>query len=433
MTYIKRAIVIKIKNKFKNNRIIILVGSRQVGKTVIAKKIFEGCDVDQKLYFNLEDPRVLVHFENMDMLLKYLDLSRVDIDKPIFLVIDEFQYIKNATKLLKIIYDIYPNIKVLATGSSSVEIQKHLKESLAGRKMVYNVYQLSFEEFLSYGDKDGKYLNLTTDNATPAVINTVNTKYLYKYLYYGSYPKITAEEFSDEEKKEELSEIFKSYLQKDITALIGGDNILAYNNLLKCLASQIGNLVNINELSNTLGISRLEVEKYISILQGTFIIKMVYPYFTNKRKEISKMPKIFFYDQGIVNFILNNFSDIATRPEIGAIVENFVWNEIKNKISITDKIYFWRTQQGSEIDFILKTDEGIIPIEVKWKSAGGKPIPKSFRFFFANNPSAIAGIIVTKDFTSISKLGEKKIFYVPAVLMSRFILDFKGNSFAYFG
>ena len=424
MTYIKRAIVNKIKNKFKNNRIIILVGSRQVGKTVIAKKIFEGCNVDQKLYLNLEDPRVLAHFENIDMLLKYLDLNRVDIGKPAFLVIDEFQYIKNATKLLKIIYDIYPNIKVLATGSSSVKIQKHLKESLAGRKMVYNIYQLSFEEFLSYEDKDGKYLNLTTENATPAVINTVNTKYLYKYLYYGSYPKITAEEFSDEEKKEELNEIFKSYLQRDITALVGGDNILAYNNLLKCIASQIGNLVNINELSNTLGISRLEVEKYILILQETFIIKLIYPYFKNKRKEISKMPKIFFYDQGIVNFILNNFSDIATRTEVGAIVENFVWNEIKNKISITDKIYFWRTHQGSEIDFILKTDDGIIPIEVKWKSVVSKSIPKSFRFFFANNPNAIAGIIVTKDFTSTSKLGRKKIFYVPAVLMSRFMYDF---------
>ena len=101
-----------------------------------------------------------------------------------------------------------------------------------------------------------------------------------------------------------------------------------------------------------------------------------------------------------------------------------MWNEIKNKISITDKIYFWRTHQGSEIDFILKTDEGIIPIEVKWKSVVSKSIPKSFRFFFANNPNAIAGIIVTKDFISTSKLGGKKIFYVPAVLISRFIYNF---------
>jgi len=300
MAFIERTILNTIKNRFEKERIIILVGSRQVGKTFIAKKIFTDIHINQKIFLNCEDPRQLANFENIETFIKYLDFNSMDISKQTFIVIDEFQYIKNATKLLKIIYDLYENVKILATGSSSIEIQRHMKESLTGRKKIYNVYSLSFDEFINFEDKSKKYSNISLENATPQNINSINSTFLYKYLYYGGYPRITAELSTDEEKKEELNEIYTSYLQKDIKSLISGENIIAYNNLLKCIASQIGNLININELSNTTGLTRRQVENYLTILQETFIIKMLPPFYSNKRKEISKMPKLFFSDPIVV-------------------------------------------------------------------------------------------------------------------------------------
>lgn len=248
------------------------------------------------------------------------------------------------------------------------------------------------------------------------------------YLYYGGYPKITAELSTDEEKKEELNEIYTSYLQKDIKSLINGENIIAYNNLLKCIASQIGNLININELSNTTGLTRKQIENYLTILQETFIIKMLPPFYTNKRKEISRMPKLFFTDQGLTNFVLNDFSEISLRNNIGNIIENFVFNEIKTSIGAADRIYFWRTLQGSEIDFIIQTGKGLIPIEVKWKmfkadtsSRAAVSIPRSFNSFFKLHKNITAAIVVTMNYTGKRNVENKEIFFVPAVLIAKFV------------
>ena len=435
MAFIERTILNTIKNRFEKERIIILVGSRQVGKTFIAKKIFTDIHINQKIFLNCEDPRQLANFENIETFIKYLDFNSMDISKQTFIVIDEFQYIKNATKLLKIIYDLYENVKILATGPSSIEIQKHMKESLTGRKKIYNVYSLSFDEFINFEDKSKKYSNISLENATPQNINSINSTFLYKYLYYGGYPRITAELSTDEEKKEELNEIYTSYLQKDIKSLISGENIIAYNNLLKCIASQIGNLININELSNTTGLTRRQVENYLTILQETFIIKMLPPFYSNKRKEISKMPKLFFSDQGLANFILNDFSEIPLRNNIGNIIENFVFNEIKNSIGAADRIYFWRTLQGSEIDFIIQTGKGLIPIEVKWKmfktdaaSRAAVSIPRSFSSFFELHKNITATIVVTMNYAGKRNVENKEVFFVPAVLIAKFIRSFLMHS-----
>jgi len=197
---------------------------------------------------------------------------------------------------------------------------------------------------------------------------------------------------------------------------------------LKCIASQIGNLVNVNELSNTAGLTRSQAENYLTILKGTFIIKMLPPFYINKRKEISKMPKLFFSDQGLANFILNDFSEIFTRSNTGNIIENFVFNEIKRSIGVADRIYFWRTLQGSEIDFIIQTGKGLIPIEVKWKmlkkdtSPGAlPPVPRSFASFFLLHKNIKSAVIVTANHTGKRTFKNKEVYFVPAVIVAKFI------------
>ena len=427
MHYFFRYLTKKINQRFKDNQIIILIGSRQVGKTNIAKNFFTNyLKLDaKKFYFDFEKSGDLEIWQNIDYLERYLSQHKLSLNNKLFFAIDEFQYLKNATKIFKLIYDQYPQIKILATGSSSIEIQKHLKESLTGRKKVYQVYPLNLEEYILATDRKNIFHKINCETALPSQANKINQVVLSDYLLWGGYPRLAEKKSASREiKKEELSDIYSSYIQKDIKALIGGENILTFNNLVKILASQIGNLLNVNELSKTLRISRYEIEKYLNILEQTYIIKRVPAYFKNKRKEITKMPKLFFYDLGLVNMAMSNFSNIDNRPNLGAILENFVHNQLRYFMSITDELFFWRTLEGAEVDLIWKRDDGLLPIEVKWNSFTEPKIPVNLKNcckkFKANK-----AWVITKDYSNVIK--EKRIEYtfIPAcMLMKKIILIF---------
>ncbi len=182
--YFNRYITDKVISSFKRSRIIILIGSRQVGKTYISKNYLENNihSETKGLYYNFENSADLEAWQTIEYLEKHLAQSNLTLKDKIFFVIDEFHYLKNATKMFKLIYDIYPNVKILATGSSSIEIQKHLKESLVGRKIVYNVYPLSFEEYLQAIHKDELWNKLDDKNVLPSQLNSLNKNYLENYL-----------------------------------------------------------------------------------------------------------------------------------------------------------------------------------------------------------------------------------------------------------
>lgn len=424
MKYTHRLLLEKIKKGFKNNRIIILIGSRQVGKTTLMKiysnYVAEGV---KKFYFNLEDVSNLNICQDIDNLKSYLQNKGTDIESQrTFLIIDEFQYIKNATKLFKIVYDLYPRAKILASGSSSIEIQKHLKESLAGRKKVYNLYPLSFEEFIRFRGEDlyRKYIKLNFQDIPENTVEVYNKKYLEDYLTYGGYPKVAL--IKDKtEKIEELQDIYNSYIQKDIKSLLKGEEISAYNNLLKILASQIGNLVNIHELSNTLKTGRRQVLKYLTVMEQTFIIKLLSPFHSNKRTEISKMPKLYLFDSGIINFILGNFGRIEHRQNLGSYVENFVFNEIIKYKPIQYEIYFWRTKLGTEIDFILQGNDEIIPIEVKWQNLTKPVIPKNIISFMGMHKNIKRAVVATKHFSGKVQKDNAVVYFIPVIILNKFI------------
>lgn len=424
MKYVYRLILDKLKKSFKNSRIIIIIGSRQVGKTIVMEMYKTNIPKEvQRFYFNMEDVNNLSICQNIDNLRSYLRDNGVDIKKhKVFLIIDEFQYIKNATKLFKVLYDLFPLVKILASGSSSIEIQKHLKESLAGRKRVYNLYTLNFEEFIRFRSEDEyrRYEKLDFQSVSPPLIEMYNKDYLEDYLVYGGYPKVALIR-NKTEKIEELQDIYNSYIQKDIKSLLKGEDISAYNNLLKILSSQVGNLLNINELSNTLKIGRRQILKYLNVLEQTFIIKLLNPYYSNKRTEISKMPKLYLMDSGIINFSLGNFGRIDYRLNIGYYIENFVLNEIIKYKPIQYNLYFWRTKLGTEIDFMLQGNDELIPIEVKWQNITKPIIPRSFLSFFDTHKNVKRAVVVTKDISGKIQKEKTVVYFIPTIILNKFI------------
>jgi predicted AAA+ superfamily ATPase len=367
--YFERKIYRKLKDNVDNNKIIILTGSRQVGKTTLMKMLIEDIDkkyafLDMDIVFNRE------HGETLEKFLDFLILNGYqDNDEKFYIFVDEFQKAPELASIFKNIYDHYPNIKIFASGSSSLLIKKNIKESLAGRKFIFEIYPLDFEEFLIF-KQDKKilenYKNIqklkSKDIDWPAKFE----KLVDEYLRFGGYPEVVLSE-SEETKKMILTSIFDLYLEKDIMSFSGIENISAFKKLVEVLAVNNGQILNYNALSRLLGLHNKTVRSYIRLLEETYLIKTIKPYHTNKNKEIKKSPKIYFIDLGVRNYFVNNFNGINKRADKGQIWETYILGEfLKNNYK---QIKFWRTRQGQEVDFIIE-ENGIIPLEVKYKTKG---------------------------------------------------------------
>lgn len=215
-----------------------------------------------------------------------------------------------------------------------------------------------------------------------------------------------------EEKLKIIDEIYQSYLEKDISYLLGIKKTEAFTNLFKLISSQVGNLVNLSELSSTLGISTKTVKDYLWYLQKTFIIEKITPFFRNLRKEITKAPVFYFYDIGLRNYALGEFGNVKSLDK-GFIFENFVFNVLKEKISYTpSKIHFWRTKDGAEIDFIIVIGEKIIPIEAKYKQLTKSDVSRSLKSFISKyHPAKI--LVVNLELNQKIVLNKTKIIFLP--------------------
>jgi hypothetical protein len=273
-------------------------------------------------FFSLEDPTVLKTFdEHPDNLVDLIDGLGSDIK---YVFIDEIQYLKNPSNFLKFNYDEYKGkIKLVVTGSSAFYIDKKFKDSLAGRKRIFFLNVFSFEEFLSVKKLNIKKLTLKD---TKEIMD--------EYVTYGGYPRVVLAE-TNEEKISILHDISYSYTKRDIdNAGIQKDEV--FYKLFRLLADQIGCMVNINELTSTLKSSKTAVNNFIYIMRKSFHISLVSPYFSNLRKELTKMPKIYFNDFGLRNTFLNNFNSLENRDDRGEILENMIYNKLlENNDEIT--------------------------------------------------------------------------------------------------
>lgn len=364
--YMNRHLDTIVSQHFKKyKQVLILLGSRQVGKTTLVKKIFPQAD-----YFLVDNEPIKKILESYDIETYKTIIS----ERSKEIIIDEIHLLTNPGRAIKIIYDQLEDIRIIITGSSSFHIKNKTGESLAGRKIDYYIYPLSFSEYLNQKgiEKDlnfntlEKVINPNFSQLSDEVYRFDLKNILDNVLIYGLYPHLV----NSPRDEKYLLNFIDSLIFKDILELNLIDNKKLAKDLLKLLSFQIGNLINYSELATSLKADQRTIKRYIDIFEQSFILFRLYPYAKNKRDEISKSAKIFFYDTGVRNALINDFSDLNSRMDKGALFENFIISELIKQNSYLEKnykLYYWRTNQGSEIDLVLEKGQELIGVEIKYK------------------------------------------------------------------
>ena len=363
---IKREIFDKITVFLKTDDIIVLHGARQVGKTSLLYYLKEDLDKNNKttFYIDLEDSRLRNILDlGVDEFLKFLKEEVVSLDKQkkekSFILIDEIQYLADPSSFLKLIADHHKEIKLIVSGSSSFAIKSKFKDSLAGRTINFEIFPLSFVEFLTF--KDYSFSKDLLRNKDLTIKKQEELSAFYKeYALYGGYPKIVLEP-NLELKDKYLQQIIDTYIKKDIRDLANVRETDKFNKLIEILAGQSGNLLDITELANTCKLAKQTVENYLFILENTYVIKLIKPYYKNIRSELFKKPKVFFYDSGLMQML---WLKQLQKEILGNVFETAIFSDLI-KYYGKDNIFYWRTTDKKEIDFILRYKNIFLPIEVK--------------------------------------------------------------------
>ena len=372
---IQRLLSKLIQERFFKGKAILLLGPRQVGKSTMIESLISGRDDVMEMNGDDTDVRAFLSQASVTSLKAAIGSRKI-------LFIDEAQRIKNIGIALKIITDRIKDVQVIATGSSSFELSNNVNEPLTGRKFEFLMYPLSFEEMVNHhGLLEEKRL-------------------LEHRMIYGYYPEVVTQ---PGEERERLQLLANSYLYKDVLMLDQVQKPALLESLLRALALQVGSEVNFQEVAQMIGSDRKTVEKYVDILQKAFVLFVVPAYSRNVRNEIKKGKKIYFYDCGIRNAIINNFKPLSTRTDVGAIWENFIIAERMKFLhyhNLRTKHYFWRTTQQQEIDLIEESEDGLNAVEIKWNPINKVRIPLTFT---ANYPGSKSQVITKDEFDSFIK------------------------------
>jgi predicted AAA+ superfamily ATPase len=350
--YIKRDIEKNIIQYLKNtNDVIVVYGARQVGKSTMINEVINQIDF-RTLRVNAEELKYNAIFSSRD-----LDKMNTLIEDYELLFIDEAQTIENIGINIKILHDANPNLKIILSGSSSFDLSNKIKEPLTGRTKTFMLFPLAYSELNNNSNKFELIERLKES------------------LIIGEYPKLSQLK-TRKEKIIHLNELASAYLYKDVLEFTRIKHANKLYDLLRLLSFQIGNTVSILELSKSLKIKSETVEHYIDLLEKAFIIFRLSGFSRNLRKEIRKQDKIYFYDLGIRNSIIENLSPLKNRTDKGQLWENFLIVERMKKINYNElyrKTYFWRTYTGAEIDYIEEFDGKLFAYEFKY----GNKIPKA--------------------------------------------------------
>ncbi|MDO8524761.1 MAG: ATP-binding protein [bacterium] len=367
--FIKRDGQNKIAQHLINQKeITVILGPRQVGKTVLLKQLMEWLVKEQQInhndvfYFNLDIIQDWEAVKDQTQFINFLK-SRSQKQK-IYVFVDEAQKVENPGVFYKGVYDSDLNVKLILTGSASLYFFSKIKESLAGRKRIFFLNPFSFQECVSIKNK--ALLNaLTGKENLPDFDKAELNEILNEYLVWGGYPMVVLTS-NPEQKNAVLADIYSSYIERDIIGFLKIDDKSKFTKTVKLLASQIGQLVNLGEISTITEIDRRTISRYLSVLEETFVLYQLAPYFNNPRQEIIKNQKVYFLDNGLRNYLLENFQPFNKRIDKGALLENFIFQELFacSKDNFFN-LHFWRTKQGAEVDFIIEQGLKITPVEVK--------------------------------------------------------------------
>lgn len=384
MTIYKRSVINELCRFLHTDDIVVIHGARQVGKTSILMFLQDQLrsEGEQTFYIDLEDSRFVSLLDRgVDEFVTYLaeqgfDLSTLrESGRKLFVLIDEIQYLANPSSFLKLLADHHRYLKVIVSGSSSFEIKSKFKDSLVGRTVNFEIYPLSFQEFLLFKGVPFIPADRFTEN------KTIELQRLYsEFALYGGYPKIVLTQGADIKEKY-LQQIIDTYVRKDIRDLAEIKDVNKLNHLLEILASQSGNLLNVAELSNTSGLARETIDRYLLILEQTYILRLVRPFSRNIRSELFKTPKVFFYDTGLMQML---WLKRLQKELLGSVFETSVFAELIKRYG-PNQVYYWRTQDKKEIDFVVKFPDAYLPVEAKLQFP--RAIPGVLRTFVATSRS----------------------------------------------
>lgn len=370
---INRLIVNNINKNIGSHKAIILMGARQVGKTTCLKQLFG--EAQNVLWLSGDEPDVRAIFEDITStrLKSIIGNNKI-------IIIDEAQRISDIGMKLKLITDYIPDVQLVATGSSSFDLANKVNEPLTGRKWEYKMFPLSFGEMVSHHGLLEEKRQIPTR------------------LIYGYYPEVVT---SSGDARDILLQLSDSYLYKDILMweqIKKPDKLLK---LLQALAFQVGSQVSYNELGQICGLDSKSIEKYVLLLEQTYVIFRLGSFSRNLRNELKSSRKIYFYDNGIRNAIISNFSEIELRTDVGALWENFLVSERVKKLNydhIRCNSWFWRTLQQKEIDYLEEKDGVLSAYEFKWSKKEGFKVPAQFSTAYPGSPFTIVNTDNVEDF-----------------------------------
>lgn len=372
---IERLLQKTLQKDLFGGKAIILMGARQTGKTTLLKTIFS--QLPETLWLNADEPDIISMFDNISS-----SRLKVLFGNKRIVVIDEAQRISNIGLKLKLITDEIKNVQLVATGSSSFELANSINEPLTGRKWEYQLYPLSFSEMVNYhGLLEEKRL-------------------LTHRMIFGYYPEVV---ISPGKEKDVLKQLTDSFLYKDILMWERIKKPEKLIKLLQALAFQVGSEVSYNNLGIQLGIDNQTIENYIGLLEQTYVIFRLPAFSRNHRKELKRGRKIYFFDNGIRNALIANFSPMELRNDAGALWENFIISERYKFLhynNIWANLYFWRTQDQQEIDYIEERDGVLFAYEMKWSNRKIPRLSKSFTNVYSNyqykviNPDEIESFLL---------------------------------------
>jgi len=427
--YYEREILEQLKKWMGRKEIYIIKGPRQAGKTTILLILRDWLIKTKKV-----NPKniIFITFEDRENLEKFsLDPEAfirsfiLNERQKHYFLLDEFHYVEDGGKKLKLLYDTIENVKFIVTGSSSLELTSATSKYLVGRMFSFYLFPFSFGEFLRA--KDGrlwriyKKRNELVNNFILKGENFTVEKDIFlkdfedlleEFIIFGGYPEVIKTR-DEETKRMIIKNIYETYIGREIIELLKIHDVFKFRRLTTLLSSQLGGMINYNELASLCNSYYKEILGLLEVLEETFVIRSIRPFYRNLRTELKKNPKVYFVDSGLRNYVINNFNELEKRVDTGALVENFVLNQLSH---LTEKVNYWRTLGKAEVDFILNIGEEVIPVEVKYATFKKPAISKSFRSFIsAYKPSC--ALIITKDYWDEVKLEKTLIKFIPACYM----------------
>lgn len=349
-----RTLESQVKNSLFSGEVIVLYGPRRVGKTTLVKKLVQEYN---GMYLDCELDPINTRLKEMSS----LDQMKAFIEDKTFIVLDEAQVISGIGQKLKSLVDHFPEVQILATGSSSFELSHQVGEPLVGRARWFHMYPLSIREIR--GNEPAFMLQSKLETL----------------LIYGAMPSVYTEE-SLAEKEQLLYRLSSGLLYKDILAFEDVRKATKIKDLLKALALQVGSEVSYSEIGDLINVDLRTVERYIDLLEKSFVIKVIRPLYTNPRTELKKKVKVYFYDLGLRNALIQNFNPLDIRQDKGALWENFCFLEFMKKKYESDfhNLYFWRNRRQQEVDMVEMKNGKYYAYECKFNPRKTAKLPKAF-------------------------------------------------------